>query len=170
METFNVQLLLQIGLTMILFLSSFFFLPLIHSLVAKYGRKQKIVEKRTSYIKKFFSFTVYLAVFLCFSLIWGIDFRGILIFASSLFAVLGIAFFASWSILSNVTAGIVLFFSFPYKIGDKIKLLDGDNTLSGKLVDITMFNLQVKDESGNLATIPNNIVIQKTIIKYSNIG
>jgi len=168
MENINIRLFLQIGLTLILLISSFFILPIIHSLIAKYGRKQEIVEKRIAYIKKFFSFAVYLAVLLSFSLIWGIDFRGALIFASSFFAVVGVAFFASWSILSNITAGIILFFSFPYQLGDKIKLLDGDNTVSGMLVDITMFNLQIEDGSGNIATIPNNLVVQKTMIKYSD--
>jgi small-conductance mechanosensitive channel len=136
-------------------------------MVLKYGTKERIAEKRITYIKKFFSVIVYSVAFLCFALIWGIDFRGIFIFASSFFAVVGIAMFASWSVLSNITSSIILFFSFPYKIGDQIKILDGDNTISGKLQDITMFNLQIEDEEGNIITVPNNLAIQKAIIKYN---
>ena len=167
MDKFNIQLPLQFGLTVILFLSSFFVLSFIKSMVLKYGTKEKIAEKRILYIKKFFGFIVYSLAFLCFALIWGIDFRGIFIFASSFFAVVGIALFASWSVLSNITSSIILFFSFPYKFGDKIKILDGDNTISGKLQDITMFNLQIEDEEGNIITFPNNLAIQKAIIKYN---
>lgn len=165
MENLNIQLPLQIGLTVVLLVSAFFILPFIHSIIAKYGLTENLADKRTAYIKKFFSFIVYSTVFLCFALIWGIDFRGIFIFASSAFAVVGIALFASWSVLSNITSGIILFFSFPYKIGDRIKILDGDNTISGTLQDVTMFNLQIKDDQGNRVTFPNNLAIQKAIIQ-----
>ena len=39
---------------------------------------------------------------------------------------MGVAMFAQWSILSNITSGIILFFSFPFKIGDLILIHDKD--------------------------------------------
>lgn len=55
----------------------------------------------------------------------------------------------------------------PYKIGDDIKILDGENSFSGKLRDITMFNLQLTDEEGNTITFLNNLAIQKAIVEYN---
>lgn len=42
---------------------------------------------------------------LCLVLVfWGIELRGLLVLGSSLFAMLGVALFAAWSLLSNLTA------------------------------------------------------------------
>jgi small-conductance mechanosensitive channel len=55
--------------------------------------------------------------------IWGLKQHEIAVFASSILTVLGIAFFAQWSLLSNITSGIILFFNHPLKIGDHIKVM-----------------------------------------------
>ncbi|MEH0021113.1 MAG: mechanosensitive ion channel domain-containing protein [Desulfobacter sp.] len=161
------QIAVQIGLSLLLGVFSIKIVPLIHASLVRFGGKKKMLEKRITYIRKIFSMLVYFNAALLFTLIWGIDFRGILIFASSFFAVIGVALFASWSILSNLTASVILFFSFPYKIGDKIKILDGDNSVSGELSDITLFNLQIRDEKGNTVVFPNNLAMQKAIVKYA---
>src|SRR5690554_5432822 len=56
------------------------------------------------------------------SAIWGVRQSQMAVFISSVMAVLGIAFVAQWSILSNITAGLILFFNHPLKIGDHIKI------------------------------------------------
>ncbi|MBC8524735.1 MAG: hypothetical protein ISR54_05015 [Chlorobium phaeobacteroides] len=58
-------------------------------------------------------------------LIWGIDLQAALVILSSMFAVVGVGLFAGWSILSNITASFVIFFSAPCKIGDTIRIVDG---------------------------------------------
>lgn len=55
--------------------------------------------------------------------IWGVKQTDIVVFISSIMAILGIAFVAQWSLLSNITAGLILFFNHPLKIGDHIKIL-----------------------------------------------
>ena len=82
---------------------------------------------------------------------------------SSTFAVLGIAFFAIWSILSNITSGIILFFSFPYKVGDKIKIHDKEFPVEAIIEDIRAFQLHLRLEDGDLITYPNNLILQKPV-------
>jgi len=43
--------------------------------------------------------------------IWGLDQKELFVFFTSTITVLGVAFFATWSILSNITSGILLFFN-----------------------------------------------------------
>ena len=160
----TIQLSIQIGLTLILGLSIFWVRPLLVSFISRYKKNPRRSRRRVAYIQKVFNLLVYAGGFAGFTLIWGIDIKGLFIFASSFFALVGIAFFASWSVLSNVTAGVILFFSFPHRMGDKIKILDGDNSLEGVVVDITMFTLQLEDESHHILTIPNNLLIQKAVL------
>jgi small-conductance mechanosensitive channel len=77
--------------------------------------------------------------------------------------VLGIAFFAQWSILSNITAGLVIFFNHPLRLGDQIRITEKDYLVEGKLVSISFFFLHIVTKNGEEVTIPNSMALQKTI-------
>lgn len=98
-------------------------------------------------------------------LIWGVPIQDIGVVLSSVFAVIGVALFASWSILSNITAGVILFFTFPFKIGDKIRILDKDlhEPLECVIEDIRAFYLFLRTSNGELVTYPNNLFLQKAV-------
>lgn len=79
--------------------------------------------------------------------------------------------FASWSILSNVTAGVILFFSFPFKIGDRVKILDKDIDSDEPFLieDIKAFHISLRKESGELLVYPpNNLLMQKAVTLVYN--
>lgn len=96
--------------------------------------------------------------------IWNIQRDQLIVFMTSVVTVLGIAFFAQWSILSNITSSLILFFNHPMKIGQRIRVVDKEYDISGELIDISFFFLYIKSEDGELITIPNTIVLQKTIV------
>ena len=164
----NNQIIIQLGLSVLSLVIYLAVLSLSKSAISSFGRKQKINEKRIVYINKFVSASLFILLFIIVIIIWGIDVRGILIFASSFFAVVGIALFASWSILSNITSGVIMFFSFPYKIGDSIRIVDGDNSIEGVIADMTLFYIKIDDNNGNTVLYPNNVAMQKPIIKLKS--
>ena len=85
-------------------------------------------------------------------------------FISSMLAVVGIAFFAQWSILSNITAGLILFFYHPLKIGDSITVIDKDQPVQGTIHDIGYFFMHVETPNNEYITIPNNAILQKMVL------
>jgi len=95
--------------------------------------------------------------------IWSVDQREILIFLSSMVTVLGVAFFAQWSHLSNITSGIIVFFNTSTKIGDEIKILDKDFEIEGEMLDIGMMFFKIRTAENEIISLPNNIVLQKAI-------
>jgi len=99
------------------------------------------------------------------AIIWNVQLGGVMVFASSIFAVIGVALFAQWSILSNLTSSIIIFFTFPARVGDKIKVIDGDNSISGEIIEISLFQIEIEDADGNIVLYPNNLFIQKPIMK-----
>jgi MscS family membrane protein len=161
------QLLIQAILTVVSVICYLVSLSISKTAVIKYGGIHKMVEQRVLYIRKFARMSLFSIFLVSLCIIWGIDFKGMLIFASSFFAVVGISLFASWSILSNITSSIILFFSFPYKIGDEIRIVDGDNSIQGKLVDMTVFSMLIRNEDGNIVSYPNNMAILKPVIKLA---
>jgi len=95
--------------------------------------------------------------------IWGLDQKELFVFLTSALTVLGVAFFATWSILSNITSGLLLYFNHPMHLGDYIKIMDKEAPVEGTLKDISMFFMHIETEEGEHVTIPNSIVTQKTI-------
>ena len=96
--------------------------------------------------------------------IWNIDRSQLMVFITSLITVLGIAFFAQWSILSNITSSLILFFNHPVKIGQRIRVLDKEYEIEGKLIDISFYFLYIKTDAGELVTIPTSVALQKTMV------
>ena len=138
---------------------------LINKTVRKIGRISDIVEARTILITKYVSFMLTFIGIGALIFIWGVNFKDLGLLFSSVFAVIGVALFASWSILSNITAGVILFFSFPFKIGDRVKILDKDTESEEPYVieDIKAFHVNLRKENGELLVYPNNLMIQKAV-------
>ena len=131
--------------------------------ITKIARKSGINEARIRLIRRYVTVTLVLIAFLIESFIFGTDLEKIALIFSSVFAVLGVGLFAVWSILSNVTSGIIMFFNFPYKVGDKIEIHDKDFPITAVIEDIRAFQLHLRIENGNLVTYPNNLMLQKAV-------
>jgi small-conductance mechanosensitive channel len=117
------------------------------------------------YLKKFLIAGITVLYLVLLGLIIGIEYSELTIFLSSVFAIVGVALFAQWSILSNITASLVIFFGFPYRIGDRVKVMDRDDSIIGMIEEISLFCVQIRDDSGNLATFPNNLFLQRAVVK-----
>ena len=126
-------------------------------------RKAEIDVTRTRLMFKYINILIVIIATFLLSLTWGYNPQEIALIFSSLFAIIGVAMFAIWSILSNITAGIILFFSFPYKIGSRIKIHDKDLPLEAVIEDIKAFHLHLRTMEGELVTYPNNLILQKAV-------
>jgi small-conductance mechanosensitive channel len=134
-----------------------------NKLVLKYAKLNEILEHRTNLVIKYINLLLGIMALFSIVIIWGVKKDQILLFISSIFAVVGVASFAQWSLLSNITAGIILFFSYPFKIGDKIKIHDKDFPIEGEIADIKAFYVILKSSEGEMVTYPNNLLMQKGI-------
>jgi len=154
--------------TGVLLLVLFVLRQLLKKGVRNFTRKIGRLEHRTALIIKHVNITIFILAILGLIFIWGVDFRNIGLVFSSIFAVIGIALFAQWSILSNITSGIIMFFTFPYRIGDHIRIHDKDIPCEGTIEDIKTFHIILLTPDNEIVTYPNSIMLQKgvSIIKY----
>ncbi|MFM7662845.1 MAG: mechanosensitive ion channel domain-containing protein [Bacteroidota bacterium] len=95
--------------------------------------------------------------------IWNIDRSQLLVFITSTLTIVGVGFIAQWSILSNVTSSLILFFNHPMKIGQEIQILDKEYDITGTLIDISFFFMYIKNAEGETITIPTSVVLNKVI-------
>ena len=124
-------------------------------------------ERRFRLVNKIKDIILYLIALVFILTIWSVGQSEILLFISSFLTILGITLFAQWSLLSNITAGIVLFVSHPAKVGDRIQVLDKEFNLSGDISDIGLFFISIVTDEKTEITIPNSLIFQK-MVKIGN--
>lgn len=132
-------------------------------LIKRYARNSEILEHRGNLVIKYNSIFISTLFFVALFIIWGVQTKDLFLTVSSVLTVVGVALFAQWSILSNITSGIILLFSFPFKIGDIIKIHDKDFPIEGEIEDIRTFHTLLKTKDGELITYPNTLLLQKGI-------
>lgn len=152
-----------IGVLIAMLLSTRFISKAIH----KYGTEKSVSLYRIKYISKTITIVTVAFYLILLAHVSGVEYSQISIFLSSVFAVIGVALFAQWSILSNITASLIIFFGFPYRVGDSIKIIDKDDDVSGEIQEITLFHVLIKREQ-DVITYPNTLILQKGVIKKAN--
>lgn len=138
-------------------------------LIKRTVEKNVLQRTRGKIIKKIF-FIGLVSILLIFILtVWGIDQAEVFMFMASVLTVIGIALFAQWSHLSNLTSGIIIFFNHSAKLDDTIAIIDKDYNVEGRISDIGLFFIKKKTEEGEEVIIANNIFLQKMIKKKGNL-
>lgn len=90
---------------------------------------------------------------------------------SAVFVLVAVGFVAIWSVLSNMLCAVVLVFFAPFRIGDRIEIIeltlnDGTKTgLRGRVVGIDLMFTTLADDvnGGSTLRIPNNMLFQRAI-------
>lgn len=141
---------------------------LLNKIIHDVSVRRALGDMRVLYITRLMKIGIvfFCLVFVC--LILGFGYSEISVFLSSIFAVAGIALFAQWSILSNVTASMIIFFGFPYRVHDRIKILDKDDDMTGVIIEISMFHVILQRDDGNIITYPNALILQKAVLKIEH--
>ena len=91
--------------------------------------------------------------------VWGINIAGLWAIVLSAAAVIGVGFLAVWTIVSNITASLFLTIWRPFHLGETIELLP--ENMKGRVIDRNMMFTAVRDASGGVLHIPNNLFFQK---------
>jgi small-conductance mechanosensitive channel len=137
-------------------------------LIRSFAKRSNTIEKRTRLVIKYIHLFVNIIAGFALVIIWGVNTKDIIIAISSFTTVVGVAMIAQWSILSNITSGIILFFYFPFKIGDVIHIHDKDFPIEAEIEDIRAFHVYLKSKNDEMIVYPNNLLLQKGISIIKN--
>ena len=96
------------------------------------------------------------------------------------FATVGaVAFFAAWSVLSNLFCALLIFTVRPYRIGDYIEVLDTAEKpgAKGRVVDINLLYTTLEDHGaahtaahgGAWLQIPNSLIFQRVVRRFNGV-
>lgn len=130
---------------------------------SKFSQKVSRSQLRKQYLNRYTGYVIWSICILVIILLWSITTDGFWVALSSTFAVVGVALFANWSILSNITASFILYFTYPYKIGDRVRVHDKDLPVTAIISDIKGFYTLLITDEGEIITYPNNLLLQKGV-------
>ena len=87
---------------------------------------------------------------------------------SGFVAVAAVAFFAMWSVLSNLLCAVLIFTVGPFRIGDVVELVDTLDKpgVKGRVIAINLLFttlLEVPEAGGALVQVPNSQFFQKSV-------
>ncbi len=88
------------------------------------------------------------------------------------FAAVGaVAFFAAWSVLSNIFCTLLIFTTRPFRIGDTIELVENGEKpgFKGRVIDVNLIYSTLEETSGtgnNLVQIPNSLFFQRATRRW----
>ncbi|MBU2018151.1 MAG: mechanosensitive ion channel family protein [Bacteroidetes bacterium] len=122
-------------------------------------------KTRGKIIKKVFQIVLITITLIFILTVWGVNQSELFVFMASVLTVIGIALFAQWSHLSNITSGIIIFFNHSVKLDETVSILDKDYEVEGRISDIGLFFIKLKTEHNEEVMLPNNIFLQKMIKK-----
>jgi small-conductance mechanosensitive channel len=158
MEPYKLQIIETLVILGIYILLYFAFKTIINNFLKKTSLER---GRRKMAIRTIQLFTTITAIILLTG-VWGFKQSDIALFASSILTALGIAFFAQWSLLSNITSSILIFFNHPIKLGDSIKLLHKDYQYEGEVIELNYFFVYLKTQDNEIITIPNSHFFDKS--------
>ncbi|MHC8307956.1 mechanosensitive ion channel domain-containing protein [Pseudomonas sp. PB3P13] len=92
---------------------------------------------------------------------------------SGFVAVAAVAFFAMWSVLSNLLCAVLIFTVGPFRIGDVVELVDTTDKpgVKGRVVAINLLytTLVEAEDSGTgsaMVQVPNNLFFQRSVRRW----
>lgn len=87
-------------------------------------------------------------------------------------AVAAIAFFAAWSVLSNIFCALLIFVTRPFRLLDEIELVENGEKAGfrGRVIAINLIYTTLQehtlDENGPFLQIPNSLFFQRTTRRW----
>jgi len=164
MEEYKIQIIKSVVSILILVIASRVFERIINNVGEKFSydkSRKKIVKKVITTI----IFCLWIGILL---LIWGIAPSQLAGYIASLFTVVGVAFLAQWSIVSNITSTLIIFFNHQVNIGDTIEVLSKDYPIRGTISDIGIFFIIIKVNRNEYVSMPSNVFMQSMVKKIKN--
>jgi len=129
----------------------------------KFATKNSLTLERSNRIKKFIEVFVLSLLVITVTLVWGFNMRDFFVAMATVFSIIGVAFFASWSNLSNISSGIIIFFNYKIKIGDRVWFIYVDERLEGVVHEMKLFYIEIITDDGDLIIYPNNQILHNAI-------
>jgi small-conductance mechanosensitive channel len=138
---------------------------LLFHLLKRYAKQTQhkfgIRKSRYFAIKRLLTMASLLMSLVILILIWNVDLKHVWVSATGVLALIAVAFVAVWSLVGNILAGVIIYFTSPFKIEDSIEVMPDE--IRGTVLAVNTFYTVLMTEDKNYINIPNTLLFQKYI-------
>ncbi|SBV35661.1 MscS Mechanosensitive ion channel [uncultured Stenotrophomonas sp.] len=164
---------LELALSIIAILLAAWLLRLLsRRLLARLGRHYTLPKPMEMAIRRLSSFIIWSCTLVAILDRVGVS-ATVLWTAFTGFAAVGaVAFFAAWSVLSNIFCTFLIFTTRPFRLGDHIEVLENGEKpgLKGRVIDINLIYTTMQEIGGPsedaLMQIPNSLFFQRGLRRW----
>ena len=164
---------MQIGLQVLAILVVAWLLRVLtRHLLARLGRFYTLPAQLEMAAKRLSNFIIWAASLLAILNVLGVSATVIWTAFTGFAAVGAVAFFAAWSVLSNIFCTLLIFTTRPFRLGDTIEVVENGEKagFKGRVVDINLIYTTMEEISGpgdgNWVQIPNSLFFQRALRRW----
>lgn len=163
--TLGLQIILILGLALLL-------RSLLHRFIRRLGERQDLPLEIIVGGRRFGSFLIFGGALLLVLDRFGVSGMVLWTAFTGFATVAAVAFFAAWSVLSNIFCSLLIYTIRPFRLHDQVELLEsGDKPgLGGRVVDInliyTTLEEEHKDQGSSLLQVPNSLFFQRSVRRW----
>ena len=146
---------------------------LVRRLVERVGHRYTLPPEAVVGARRVASFLIYAAAFLLVLERLGVSGTVLWTAFTGFAAVAAVAFFAAWSVLSNIFCTMLILTTRPFRLYDHVELLENGEKpgLRGKVVDINLVYTTLRetddgDGAGTVLQIPNSLFFQRALRRW----
>jgi len=116
---------------------------------------------------------VFFATLLAVLAVFGVDGKVLWAALTGFATVAAVAFFAAWSVLSNIFCGVLIWTVRPFRLNDHIELLEGGDKpgLKGQVVNMNLIYITLKEHhvtgGQSMLKIPNSLFFQRITRRWT---
>lgn len=143
-------------------------------LINRFGRRYNLPEELMMGSRRILAFVIYAAALLLILERLGVSGTVLWTAFTGFAAVAAVAFFAAWSVLSNIFCTLLILTTRPFRLHDHVELLEGGDKpgLKGKVIDINLIYTTLREMDGErshaVLQVPNNLFFQRTVRRWRN--
>lgn len=123
-------------------------------------------------VRRLLSFVIYSAALLLVLQQLGVSSTVLWTAFTGFATVAAVAFFAAWSVLSNIFCTLLIAMTKPFRLNDHIELLENGEKpgLKGRVIDINLIYTTLQEvneqQSDTCLQIPNSLFFQRTLRRW----
>lgn len=165
-----------IGQVVLILVSAWVLARFASRLIRKTTQRYELPAQLAIGTRRLLRFVIYGAAFLLILERMGVS-ATVLWTAFTGFAAVGaVAFFAAWSVLSNIFCTVLILTTRPFRLYDYVELLENGEKpgLRGRIVDIrlvyTILQETGGEREGTTLQVPNNLFFQRVVRRWHGIA
>lgn len=168
-----IDIIAPVGQILLIALGSWLLRVFAHRLIARIGHRYTLPPEAMVGARRVTSFLIYAGALLMVLERLGVSGTVLWTAFTGFAAVAAVAFFAAWSVLSNIFCTMLILTTRPFRLYDHVELLENGEKpgLRGQVVDINLIYTTLRESedgagAGTCLQVPNSLFFQRALRRW----